>query len=288
MLRRRRLVPCGPDPARCRRLRVVGGSRTSPRCAGPAGFSRLRRSGASGSGASWFRRAIHRALRIRDDRLHDALHQALPYAHLREYVASRTLKESPDPNVEIISDDLVRCSAPDSPSPSSRSTTCAGSTTGWSYGSTAGSAERGAERRRLPGYGGERADPVGHTLRAWASTSMSARSADSRWPRSYGGTRRWARGYPCGVRVRAGTLSVRRTSTRPWRPRRPPLRSPGRWPGGRTAAMARMAVTVVGPIRPVVRRIPAKPRRWPSRPRRRPRPRPRTGPRRKPDRGRPT
>ncbi|MDX3639781.1 dihydrofolate reductase family protein [Streptomyces sp. MB09-02B] len=30
-----------------------------------------------------------------------------PYAHLREYVASRTLKESPDPNVEIISDDLV-------------------------------------------------------------------------------------------------------------------------------------------------------------------------------------
>ncbi|GGW38240.1 dihydrofolate reductase family protein [Streptomyces caelestis] len=30
-----------------------------------------------------------------------------PYAHLREYVASGTLKESPDPNVEIISDDLV-------------------------------------------------------------------------------------------------------------------------------------------------------------------------------------
>ncbi|GAB2857548.1 dihydrofolate reductase family protein [Streptomyces deserti] len=30
-----------------------------------------------------------------------------PYAHLREYVASRTLKESPDPNVEIVSDDLV-------------------------------------------------------------------------------------------------------------------------------------------------------------------------------------
>ncbi|WP_326577636.1 dihydrofolate reductase family protein [Streptomyces sp. NBC_00481] len=30
-----------------------------------------------------------------------------PFAHLREYVASRTLKESPDPNVEIISDDLV-------------------------------------------------------------------------------------------------------------------------------------------------------------------------------------
>ncbi|WP_326754694.1 dihydrofolate reductase family protein [Streptomyces hirsutus] len=30
-----------------------------------------------------------------------------PYAHLREYVASRTLSESPDPNVEIIADDLV-------------------------------------------------------------------------------------------------------------------------------------------------------------------------------------
>ncbi|WP_200304555.1 dihydrofolate reductase family protein [Streptomyces adelaidensis] len=30
-----------------------------------------------------------------------------PYARLREYVASRTLTESPDPNVEIISDDLV-------------------------------------------------------------------------------------------------------------------------------------------------------------------------------------
>jgi dihydrofolate reductase len=30
-----------------------------------------------------------------------------PYAHLREYVASRTLKESPDPNVEIIADDLA-------------------------------------------------------------------------------------------------------------------------------------------------------------------------------------
>ncbi|MGW3725067.1 dihydrofolate reductase family protein [Streptomyces sp. F001] len=30
-----------------------------------------------------------------------------PYAHLREYVASRTLKESPDPNVEIITEDLV-------------------------------------------------------------------------------------------------------------------------------------------------------------------------------------
>ncbi|MCT7353496.1 dihydrofolate reductase family protein [Streptomyces sp. 15-116A] len=30
-----------------------------------------------------------------------------PYAHLREFVASRTLTESPDPNVEIISDDLV-------------------------------------------------------------------------------------------------------------------------------------------------------------------------------------
>ncbi|MGW0826522.1 dihydrofolate reductase family protein [Streptomyces sp. NPDC002845] len=30
-----------------------------------------------------------------------------PYAHLREYVASRTLQKSPDPHVEIISDDLV-------------------------------------------------------------------------------------------------------------------------------------------------------------------------------------
>ncbi|HZF92637.1 dihydrofolate reductase family protein [Streptomyces sp.] len=30
-----------------------------------------------------------------------------PYAHLREYVASRTLTVSPDPNVEIIADDLV-------------------------------------------------------------------------------------------------------------------------------------------------------------------------------------
>ncbi|MDO0911865.1 dihydrofolate reductase family protein [Streptomyces sp. DT2A-34] len=30
-----------------------------------------------------------------------------PYAHLREYVASRTLTKSPDPNVEIIGDDLV-------------------------------------------------------------------------------------------------------------------------------------------------------------------------------------
>ncbi|WP_221347981.1 dihydrofolate reductase family protein [Streptomyces beigongshangae] len=30
-----------------------------------------------------------------------------PYAHLREYVASRTLEESPDPNVEIVADDLV-------------------------------------------------------------------------------------------------------------------------------------------------------------------------------------
>lgn len=30
-----------------------------------------------------------------------------PYAHLREYVASRTLTESPDPNVEIISTDLL-------------------------------------------------------------------------------------------------------------------------------------------------------------------------------------
>ncbi len=30
-----------------------------------------------------------------------------PYAHLREYVASGTLMKSPDPNVEIIADDLV-------------------------------------------------------------------------------------------------------------------------------------------------------------------------------------
>lgn len=30
-----------------------------------------------------------------------------PYAHMREYVASRTLTESPDPHVEIIGDDLV-------------------------------------------------------------------------------------------------------------------------------------------------------------------------------------
>ncbi|MFG3103406.1 dihydrofolate reductase family protein [Streptomyces sp. NPDC048182] len=30
-----------------------------------------------------------------------------PYAHLREYVASRSLTESPDPHVEIISTDLV-------------------------------------------------------------------------------------------------------------------------------------------------------------------------------------
>lgn len=30
-----------------------------------------------------------------------------PYAHLREYVASRTLGESPDPNVEIVAADLV-------------------------------------------------------------------------------------------------------------------------------------------------------------------------------------
>ncbi|MEV2250050.1 dihydrofolate reductase family protein [Streptomyces sp. NPDC050147] len=30
-----------------------------------------------------------------------------PYGHLREYVASTTLDKSPDPNVEIISDDLV-------------------------------------------------------------------------------------------------------------------------------------------------------------------------------------
>ncbi|MCD7439199.1 dihydrofolate reductase family protein [Streptomyces lincolnensis] len=30
-----------------------------------------------------------------------------PYAHMREYVASRTLKESPDPHVEIVSEDVV-------------------------------------------------------------------------------------------------------------------------------------------------------------------------------------
>jgi len=30
-----------------------------------------------------------------------------PYSHLREYVASRSLAESPDPHVEIIADDLV-------------------------------------------------------------------------------------------------------------------------------------------------------------------------------------
>ncbi|MEU3302770.1 MULTISPECIES: dihydrofolate reductase family protein [unclassified Streptomyces] len=30
-----------------------------------------------------------------------------PYAHLREYVPSRTLEKSPDPRVEIISEDLV-------------------------------------------------------------------------------------------------------------------------------------------------------------------------------------
>ncbi|MFD9327006.1 dihydrofolate reductase family protein [Streptomyces sp. NPDC060065] len=30
-----------------------------------------------------------------------------PYAHLREYVASRSLKESPDPHVEIVTDDVV-------------------------------------------------------------------------------------------------------------------------------------------------------------------------------------
>lgn len=30
-----------------------------------------------------------------------------PYAHLREYVATRSLAESPDPNVELIADDLV-------------------------------------------------------------------------------------------------------------------------------------------------------------------------------------
>ncbi|MFF6884823.1 dihydrofolate reductase family protein [Streptomyces sp. NPDC012421] len=30
-----------------------------------------------------------------------------PYGHLREYVATRSLTESPDPNVELIADDLV-------------------------------------------------------------------------------------------------------------------------------------------------------------------------------------
>ena len=30
-----------------------------------------------------------------------------PYAHLRQYVASRTIDQSPDPAVEIVSDDLV-------------------------------------------------------------------------------------------------------------------------------------------------------------------------------------
>lgn len=30
-----------------------------------------------------------------------------PYAHLREYVASRSIKESPDPHVEIVSGDVV-------------------------------------------------------------------------------------------------------------------------------------------------------------------------------------
>lgn len=75
---------------------------------------------------------------------------------------------------------------------------------------------------------GERAGPVGPTLRTWASTNRSARSADSLWPRSYGGTRRWARGYPYGLRGRAGITSVRRTSTRTSKTRRPPPRSPGR------------------------------------------------------------
>ncbi|MFI9174984.1 dihydrofolate reductase family protein [Streptomyces lincolnensis] len=30
-----------------------------------------------------------------------------PYAHMREYVASRTLKDSPDPHVEIVAEDVV-------------------------------------------------------------------------------------------------------------------------------------------------------------------------------------
>ncbi|ANS67871.1 hypothetical protein SLINC_5647 [Streptomyces lincolnensis] len=30
-----------------------------------------------------------------------------PYAHMREYVASRTLKESPDPHVEIVAEDVA-------------------------------------------------------------------------------------------------------------------------------------------------------------------------------------
>jgi dihydrofolate reductase len=30
-----------------------------------------------------------------------------PYAHMRQYVASRTIRQSPDPAVEIVSDDLV-------------------------------------------------------------------------------------------------------------------------------------------------------------------------------------
>ncbi|MFG2024056.1 dihydrofolate reductase family protein [Streptomyces sp. NPDC048825] len=30
-----------------------------------------------------------------------------PYAHMRQYVASRTLEKSPDPDVEIVSDDVV-------------------------------------------------------------------------------------------------------------------------------------------------------------------------------------
>lgn len=36
-----------------------------------------------------------------------AMDMTSPYAQMREYVASHTLKESPDPNVEIVSEDVV-------------------------------------------------------------------------------------------------------------------------------------------------------------------------------------